>query len=250
MNSNSMPATFWLVWHMMRDRALLTRATSEADACRSAQSTQSVSFDTSKLCNQPLLQSTYAETLRAYVAVYIIRKPVYDDAQILDYKIPKDKMIVVSSSMAHMDRRNWNVGTKNEHPVESFWADRFLTCGGDTFESSCALSADSTNTTSDSSFNTPSVSNASDTKPLKPKFSLNGYSGAWIPFGGGIHQCPGRHWVKLQMLLSFAMINAAFEIKLLGGEEKLRIDKAKYGLGALEPAGKTRFMIRRKRTAL
>ena len=248
-----MPATFWLFWHMIRDRSLLTRATSEANACCTINTTESPCFDVAKLCNQPLLQSSYAETLRMYVAVYIIRKPEYEDAQVLDYKIPKDKMIVVSSAMAHMDKRNWNLGVMEEHPVESFWAERFLSHGDNTRRPPSASSIDKPRPTFSSSASTPSlsaVSSPSPPEPKEPKFSLNGYSGAWVPFGGGIHQCPGRHWVKLQMLLSFAIISAAFDIELLAGEQKLAVDMAKYGLGALQPADKAGFRIRRKKTAV
>ena len=245
-----MPATFWLFWHMMRDRSLLAQATSEANACCTTDTTESLCFDTTKLCNQPLLQSSYAETLRMYVAVYIIRKPEYEDAQVLDYEIPKDKMIVVSSAMAHMDKRNWNLGVMEEHPVETFWAERFLSHSGNTHRSPSATLSNSTHCTSSSPASTRPLSEVSNPSPPEPRFSLNGYSGAWVPFGGGIHQCPGRHWVKLQMLLSFAIISAAFDIEFLDGEKKLRVDMAKYGLGALQPAEKARFRIKRKKTAV
>lgn len=248
MNSNSMPATFWLFWHMILDQSLFVRATPEISACRLSSATKALSFDTTKLCNQPLLQSSYAETLRLYVAVYIIRKPEYEDAQVLDYRIPKDKMIVVSSAMAHMDKRNWNLGTLEEHPVERFWADRFLTYGGNNSKSSSGSTKPRTTTTASSSYSTPTLPTV-NAPPSEPKFSLNGYSGAWIPFGGGIHQCPGRHWVKLQMLLSFAIISSAFDIELLLGNDKLRVDMTKYGLGALNPAEKAGFRIRRKKSA-
>lgn len=64
------------------------------------------------------------------------------------------------------------------------------------------------------------------------------------------------------MLLSFAVINAAFEIELLplgrsnggGGEEVegkgkgglLGVDTSKYGLGTLQPGGRAGFRIRRR----
>ena len=48
-----------------------------------------------------------------YVVVYIIRKPECKDAKVLDYTIPKDKMIVVSSAMELGD--------------DGGWANRFLT---------------------------------------------------------------------------------------------------------------------------
>ena len=117
MNSNSMPATFWLIWHTLQDHDLLTRVSREADACRTNRTSQLTGFDMTKLCKQPLLQSCYAEILRKYTAVYVIRKPEHEETQVLDYKIPKGKIIVVSSAMAHMDQRNWNMGTSGEHPV-------------------------------------------------------------------------------------------------------------------------------------
>ena len=245
-----MPATFWLFWHIIRDRSLLTRTMSEVNDCRTTPITESLSFDTRKLVNQPLLQSCFAETLRMYVAVYIIRKPQHEEAQVLDYTIPKDKMIVIPSAMAHMDKRNWNLGMMEEHPVERFWADRFLTFGCNTSPPCSGSAAGRDRSTFDSSTNMSPLAAVSTPDPPKPKFSLNGYGGAWIPFGGGIHQCPGRHWVKLQMLLSFAIISSAFDIELVSEQEKLQVDMAKYGLGALQPAEKAAFRIRRKKIAV
>ena len=245
MNSNSVPATFWLIWHLLRDRDLLTRVTYETDTCRIPSTSEPISFDTPKLCNQPLLQSCYAETLRKYVAVYIIRQPEHEDARILEYRVPKDKTIVISSATAHTDPRNWRTGPQGEHPVDAFWAERFLTYGPKLPQQrpSSLLPTPSTLNPKSSSAGAPGPDLLSE-----PKFSLNGYNGAWVPFGGGIHQCPGRHWVKLQMLLGFAVINAAFEIELLGkAGEDLRVDMRKYGLGTLQPGEKAGFRIRRRK---
>lgn len=242
MNSNSMPATFWLIWHVLRDHDLFTRISHEVDACHINRTSELICFDTAKLCNQPLLQSSYAETLRKYVSVYIIRQSKHEDAHVLDYKIPKGKTMVISSAIAHLDKRNWRTGPQGEHPVDTFWAERFLTYGAN-LPQPTPLSPKP---------NVPSVSLSSivsDSDRSEPKFSLNGYSGAWIPFGSGIHQCPGRHWVKVQMLLSFAVINAAFEIELLGtgGDDGLSVDMSKYGLGTMQPGENAGFRIRRRK---
>ena len=250
LKANSNPATFWLFLHLLRDRSLLARVTSEVNACRTTQSTDSPSFDMTKLCNQPLLQSCFAETLRLYISVYIIRKPQYKDAQVLDYKIPSDKMIAIPSTMAHMDKRNWISGSMAEHPVEEFWAERFLTNSGNTSHSpATSFSASARSTSSDPANTLPSSAIPSSSLP-EPKFSLNGYRGAWIPFGGGISMCPGRHWVKLQMLLTFAIISSTFDIELLAGEKDLKVDLTRHGLGTLHPAEKVPFRIRRKETTL
>ena len=248
-----MPATFWLIWHLLRDRDLLTRASYEIDTCRTTGTSEPISFETTKLCNRPLLQSCFAETLRKYVAVYIIRQPEHEDARILDYRVPKGKTIVISSGTAHRDPRNWLTGPQGKHTVDAFWAERFLTYAPRSQQQRPplrpTLSAPNPPTTS----TIAASAGAFPTRdPPEARFSLNGYNGAWVPFGGGIHQCPGRHWVKLQMLLGFAVLNAAFEIELVGKGKggvggDLSVDMRKYGLGTLQPGEKAPFRIRRRK---
>lgn len=216
---------------MLRDQDLLARASREVDACRSSDPSEPGNIDTARLIEQPLLQSCFAETLRKYTIVFAIRQPERKDAQILDYRVPQGKMMVINSAMAHTDPRNWNTGPSEQHPVESFWSDRFLT-----YDSKPRQTKVETAST---------IPDGPDES--EPRFSLKGYSGAWIPFGGGVHQCPGRHWVRTQMLLSFALINAAFEIEILQPEETLRADTGKYGLGVMQPGEKARFRIRRRK---
>ena len=235
---------------MLRDRSLLARATLEINACRTNKyPDESLGFDMTKLCNQPILQSCFAETLRLYISVYIIRQPQFKDAQVLGYKIPMDKMIAISSTMAHRDKRNWNLGSMaEEHPVETFWGERFLT-----------YSSNSTITSTRSTPPTSSIKPPPSTSPIpssrppsEPKFSLKTHRGSWIPFGGGASQCPGRHWVKLQMLLTFAIIHSTFDIELslAGGKKDLKVDTGRSGLGTLHPAEKAPFRIRRKKIAV
>ncbi|MCJ1471803.1 hypothetical protein MMC13_000444 [Lambiella insularis] len=240
MNSNSMPATFWLFIELLRSPHLLDCALTEVNNCRSNLSRDSLLFDIRKLCAQPFLQSAYAETLRLRTAVYMIRKPDHAPAQIKDYQIPQGEMIVINSAAAHMDERNWNRGPAGQYPVEQFWAERFLTYP-DAGLSQVAVESSTTAACASHATSLPTAKHA-----RAPVFSLNGYAGAWIPFGGGIHQCPGRHWVKLQILLSFAMMCRAFEIELSEGGGVPAMDMRKYGLGVLQPEGSTPFRIRRR----
>ena len=235
-----MPSGFWLFWHALQNRQLLSEAATEINACKIGSGDQTALLDIKQLTNQPLLQSLYAETLRKYAAVYITRKTEYQDAQVLDYQIPKGKMVIINSNIAHMDERNWNTGAEGEHPVTSFWGQRFLIQDPDSKPR--PPSSEGTDSGYASATDSPAES-----KTETKRFSLERYKGAWVPFGGGFHMCPGRHWVKTQMLLSFAIITAAFDIELLDGREELRIDTSRYGLGALYPAEKARFRIRRKR---
>ena len=89
MSSSTVASTFWLMWHIMRDRELLASAISEAHASRTVDAMSP--FDTTKLCSQPLLQSTFAETLRLYVAAVTVRRPEFGDTQVLGYRIPKTR---------------------------------------------------------------------------------------------------------------------------------------------------------------
>ena len=210
----------------MQNRQLLAAATAEIDECWIEEADGGLALDVIKLTSQPLLQSMHAEVLRKYVAVYIARTTEYGETQVLDYQISKSKFLVINSAIAHMDERNWNLGSRGEYPVRKFWGERFLTQSTET--------SDEANDNNDRA---------------KPKYSLSQYKGAWVPFGGGIHQCPARHWVKTKMLVSLAMISGTFEIELLNRPEDLKVDLAKYGLGALNPGEKAPFRIRR-RTAL
>ena len=215
--------TFWLCWHTLQDRQLLAAATTEIDECWKEESDGSLVLDSTKLTSQPLLQSMHAETLRKYVAVYIARTTEYGETQVLDYQIPKNKFLVINSAIAHMDKRNWNLGTQGQYPVDQFWGERFLTQNA-----------------------RPSDKAGDIDHQAKPKYSVSQYKGAWVPFGGGIHQCPARHWVKTKMLVSLAMITGVYEIELLNRQDDLKVDLAKYGLGALNPGEKAPFRIRRK----
>ena len=270
--SNGMPSAFWLIFHTIQDPSLLSAARAEIEACRLPTTTSTAdnltntdatpsssslppTFDTAKLTSQPLLQSLFAETLRKYIAVYTTRQTKYSPAQILNHTIPQDKLIMINSAIAHTDERNWNSVSRVEqkvengdngeeyHPVTEFWGHRFL-----------VPSTSTSTSTSNASCSAQSSALGVEGEGSAPrqKFSLDRYRGAWIPFGGGIHQCPARHWIKTQMLLSLAVIVSSFEIEVLcndsiGGKGKeVEVDVGRDGLGALYPAGKVGFRIRKR----
>ena len=193
------------------------------------------------LNDSPLLQSMYAETLRLRVAVLIIQSAEFGAFDFKGWLLPKDKLILISSRIAHMDQENW--GRKGEPAVSEFWAERFLTRK---HESKPGLSPKSKapgvgngHKTSEARRNHSGVENA--------RFSTAGLAGKWIPYGGGPGICPGRHFAKNIMLLTSALMFSAFEIELLV-EEKWRpqMDMRYYGLGVVPPRGKIPFKIRRR----
>jgi cytochrome P450 len=166
------PATFWFLFEILRDEDLYKRVKDVLEMTRNADG----SYHTTKITNDPLLQSTYAEVLRLHTASMLTRtvKKTHD----LDsWTLKRDQTVVVST---HVEHRNayWNTVdlSARNHPPEEFWAERFLTPKGE--------------------------------------FSLDGKQGKYMPYGMGEHMCPGRHFAKYEMLLSFAVIVDRFEIEL------------------------------------
>lgn len=130
--------------------------------------------------------------------------------------IPRQKVIVAPTTVAHMDPEAWSTGMNGEHPLDQFWAGRFLSY--------------------------PSK----PTSRSMPEFSSKIIGGSWVPFGGGPQQCPGRHFAKRQILLTIAMMVSLFDCEVL--DESVREDFTLWGFGSgvSNPVGKVPFRIRRR----
>lgn len=63
------PATFWFLLEVLRDKDLYHRVKAELDTTRTANN----SFDPPKLISNPLLQSIYAEVPRLHTASMLTR---------------------------------------------------------------------------------------------------------------------------------------------------------------------------------
>jgi cytochrome P450 len=207
--ANVIPATFWFLFEILAADTLLDRVRKELQDA----TTPSGTYDPSKVSNQPLLRSIYAEVLRLHVASLVTRSA--KQAHSLDgWVIPKDQYLFVSSHLEHR-QSYWNAVDEHEnhHGPNDFWAERFLVeKGGET------------------------------------KFSVEGKQGRWMPYGMGEHMCPGRHFAKYEMLLSFAVLVTAFDIELLSPAGWCPDDNlARYGYGAQTPKQEVRFRIRRRK---
>ena len=222
--------------NVVQDPSLLSRVRSELSSCLSPSSpSDSLDFDLARLCDRPLLQSIYAEVLRLYTSVMIVRSTEYTDVTIGNWTFPKDSMIAISSQMAHMDKEVWSTGYEARHPLQEFWAERFLVFKHDPSSG-------------------PSNKRPQDSQPYpasrdagEAKFSLSGVTGSWIPYGGGSKMCPGRHFAKQEILLTFAILCSAFDIELrTNAKSGPQPDMRFYGLGTLPPRAKTPFRIRRR----
>ena len=229
--------------NVVRDPSLLTSVRTIVESCRvnSSDSGRRLQLDFAKLCSQPLLQSIYAETLRVRVASYVFRGPDRKDLHLKNWRIPKDAVMMISSYHAQMDREAWSTGHE-EHPVEEFWAHRFL------------------------KYPKEESTDEAQANPSEPEFSLEGRSTSWIPYGGGQRMCPGRHFNKHVMISSLAIIVALFDIELLppnstnakassrpgkpldkdGSIPLPQSDVQGFGFGTMSPKGETPFRIRRR----
>ncbi|KAL8934199.1 MAG: hypothetical protein Q9216_006029 [Gyalolechia sp. 2 TL-2023] len=260
LNANPAIATSWLLLEIVRDPSLHPTIHREiATSSRSLPQSDSHStihgglssgqqFVVPLLSNCQLLQSMYTETLRLRTATLMIHSPEFSDFNFNQWLFPKDKLILISSHTAHMDRESWHgSGEKGAGiPVEEFCAERFLTWKGNT---------ESRSNTSSSQKPPGSEKDGArgverDRSHLEQaSFTMAGHAGKWIPYGGGPGICPGRHFSKNLMLLTSALMFSAFEIELnVEKGWKPKMDMRYYGLGVLPPQGKVPFKIRRRQT--
>ncbi|KUJ06800.1 cytochrome P450 [Mollisia scopiformis] len=219
---NSVTAASWAIFDIYRDPELLVRVRAEVDTCAIKDADGLIRFDIDQLLRLPVLQAVYAETLRLRMHFYIIRMSDRAEINIRDWIIPRQKVIVTPTTVAHMDSEAWSTGLKNEHPVDQFWAGRFLKY--------------------------PSKSN---TQLGDPTFSTKELEGSWIPYGGGPRQCPGRHFAKRQILLTTALMVSLFDCEIIkdGKDMKEDFTLKGFGSGVSHPAGKIPMRIRRRQNA-
>lgn len=202
------------------------------------------------LCNIPLLQSMYAETLRLYTSLFSVRSASHASFTFCDFEIPKDELVAVDSRVAAMDSNVWNTGTPTAdadtpHPLNRFWAERFLVFPDD--PTSGPLRDDLAANPQVSVPESPAPPHSHHGK-APPRFSMDGLAGAWVPYGGGNRQCPGRNFAKQEIILGFAIVLSTLEIQLSDNQsrEHRKPDMKYYALGTLPPKGTVPFRVRRR----
>ena len=215
MNSNVLRATFWFIFHTLRDINLRSQLLAEARRCRQPNGI----FDVPALSQQPLLQSTFAEVCRFYVAIGVSRTVNNSDLKLGEWTIPVGETLSIFSRTAAFNDEAWGaLGRNPGKPLAVFDAKRFLV-------------VQDTNATAQED---------------KPTFSLEGLAGCWLPFGGGQRMCPGRHFAKSEMLGTFAMLLTKYDLELADGVDDIKPNMRWYPTGTLPPRGKVPFRIRRK----
>lgn len=229
--ANTSPAALLAVWHIYKDPSLLLQIRTELHSHFGSQSIRNV--NPKELLGLPILQSVYAETLRLYTEVYIMVSPSQADVGLGRWRLPKDQIGLVNSSLTHRDARFWN--TKDGlHAVDSFWADRFMIDPNDP-------SSGPVNPVvhEEMGRNIARQSRPADGKPF---FSTDGLEASWFPYGGGYSICPGRHLAKNVIILTCAILVNEYDVEFL--TDSLSFDKWRFGLGLATPTNALPFRIK------
>ncbi|KAK0616091.1 cytochrome P450 [Bombardia bombarda] len=239
-NFNAVSGATLAGFHIFQDRVLLQRLRDEIEAHFEPGSDALLDrADPKDLLKLPLLSAIYAETLRLHVKVFFMASSPHDNVSLGKWKLPKGGIALVNSSISHTDVSLWN--TKNGlHPLDSFWADRFLIDPADPLSGPVKPEA-RTAASRHASVRGDGGVNATE----RPYFSTEGLDGAWIPYGGGPSICPGRFLAKNVMFFTCALLVSEFDIEPL--TERLELDPWRFGLGVGRPKYPVPVRVRKRR---
>lgn len=183
------------------------------------------------------------ETLRLRTASPIARTPIDDTFRLGNWKLDKDVHIIASTWFGAHDASFWNEGpvladARVSHPVDSFWAERFLEYPGDATSGPLKKNK---HVHHPSSVREKTTKTAEDDKHARVVTS--GTAGHWVPFGGGLNMCPGRHFAKIEVMVGVAMMLRAFEFEGLWAEG-VEPDMNNFPFGTLPPKGRIGVRVR------
>ncbi|KAI3322050.1 hypothetical protein HD806DRAFT_536520 [Xylariaceae sp. AK1471] len=171
--TNVVPSSMTLALQVFRSQSTLCTLKTSLSRLSSPPTTE-------ELESIPLLLSMHAETLRFGVQIHIPRSAPYHDLHIGSVTIPRNKLIMANTWIMQTDEAIWN--TKNgQQPLDEYWAERFLIDPSD----------ETSGPTRKGAKHSPELA-----KMNSKYFSTDALEGAWIPYGGGQHACPGRLLAK------------------------------------------------------
>jgi cytochrome P450 len=246
-NANVIPVTGWVLLNVLLSENLTHRVTAELAECFDEAKD---AFDVSALCSKPLLNGVYLESLRFCAATTSARNPVADDFKLRGWNMPKDSLMLSIVWFGAHDTNFWNQGRigrdgKPEHPVDTYWAERFLEYPDDPASGPVRKSDDIIKSLPPKAVE----KTAQDDKAAKPINHSAALQGYFYPYGGGSRICPGRHLAKQELLVAVAGMMKEFEIELLDpvSARQAKPDMRVFPTGAMCPDRKLPARIRRRK---
>ncbi|KAM0370836.1 hypothetical protein ACHAO7_009724 [Fusarium culmorum] len=240
-NANAIPAAMWMLLGILLDKNLTDRVVAEMEPSFHE---KSLSFDNDRLCSGPLLNSVYLEVLRVRVAAPVGRSSLIPNLKFGKWQMKQDVGMLSTSWFGGHDPDFWNTGStlpdgSEEHPVDTFWAERFLKYEDD------PTGGPVRNTNIKPSTRTSKRTTEDD---RKASVVTEGTQGYFYPYGGGTKMCPGRFFAKQKLMAGVALSLRAYEIELVDpvAAAKIGPNMDYFPFGTIPPKGKVPARIRRR----
>ncbi|KAK1826202.1 cholesterol 7-alpha-monooxygenase [Podospora conica] len=242
-NANVVPSTMWALLEIYRTPGLEGRVRAEVDGCWDEGRGE---FDVPALCGRPLLTSIYHEALRYSVGVTPARDILVEEVEVGGWRFRRGETLMCNTWFGGRDEGFWNVGRvvggRAEHPVDEFWAERFLEYPDDPASGPVRKKDESVYRGAGGKAKT-----VEDDRTAKVVTA--GTAGHFFPYGGGTKICPGRFFAKQEMVAAIAVLMREFEVELLDveGSRKTRPDMKYFPAGSLPPDRAVPVRMRRRR---
>ncbi|XP_053107014.1 cytochrome P450 7A1 isoform X2 [Hemicordylus capensis] len=215
--ANTIPATFWSLFHLIRNPEAMKAATEEVQRVL-AKTNEKIGLERKpiylnrkQLDDMPVLDSIIKEAIRLSSASMTVRVAKEDFILQLrsgSYNIRKDDIIALYPQLLHFDPEIYS------DPL-TFKYDRFLDKNGE----------------------------------KRTVFYRNGLKLKYyyMPFGTGLAKCPGRLFAVHEIKQFLTLLLSYFEVELVDRNVKCpSLDQARTGLGILQPTNDVEFKYRLK----
>ena len=201
---NSVPTTFWLLYHIFSSPDLLASIREELSSAITttpdSDGTACTNIPVHKLQGTcPLLTATYKEVLRHRTHSSSSRYVRHDTLLDNHYLLKKESIIQIPSAVIHTNPELWGADAKEFNPR------RFLKADSSAFSSSSSLA---------------SLGNESSTASAeeRPNTGAALKKASFRAFGGGATLCPGRHFATSSILAVVSMLVMRFDITPVSGK--------------------------------
>ncbi|KAM0293728.1 hypothetical protein ACHAPM_011514 [Fusarium culmorum] len=223
--ATTIPAAVWMIMHILLDERVLQRVRLQINlAFQSAGAGERP--DIKKLVKDPLLNSIYYETLRLRVTSTVGRVSMDDELNVAGgWNVKAGVPIICTGYLAGLDESFWNTGQnlsadQPPHPLEDFWAERFLDRQGNT-----KISGPMKERRVQPIRDPPTRPETQvDSEDARTKASVAGLRGHFFPFGGGSFRCPGEALAKQIIFASVAILLRGCDFRLMDPEGARKLE--------------------------